>query len=94
MSGYRRLARDVRASRVMLEGRIPEIRRRTERLRNRLRTPLVLMPAFLGGVIVGRLMPAWGGVTRLPALMLRLPRPVRDLHLLLRLASGRTGQQG
>ena len=95
MSGYRGLARDVRARRVILEGRVPEIRRRTDRLRNRLRTPLVLMPAFLGGVIVGRLMPARGGVTWLPALIQRLlPRLGRGLHLLLRLASGRTRQQG
>ncbi len=88
MSGYRRLARDVRARRVMLEGRVPVIRRRTDRLRNRLRTPLVLMPAFLGGVIVGRLMPARGGVTWLPALMQRLPRLGWELHLPLRLALG------
>lgn len=69
MTGYRNLVREVSRQRAELLERLPRIRHRTGRLRNAVRTPAALVPAFLCGVALGRLVPRAQSVAGLFALL-------------------------
>jgi hypothetical protein len=68
---------------VMARG--PGIRMFTERLHTRLRHPVVLIPAFLGGMLSARVAPGLSALPRLTTRLRKTTHEMRELHATLTL---------
>ncbi|WP_290647583.1 hypothetical protein [Aquisalimonas sp.] len=81
--GYVSLHREIKTQRGLTLTRAVEVRRRLKRVHSRLQTPTVVLPAFVCGVIVGRLWPQLVPVREMVATLVGLSADVRQVNAAL-----------